>query len=103
MTIGPRRAFFAKSRPPWCAYMTHSGSILALFFLMLAGGHASAASCSSAPSGLIGWWPGDGNASTIVGTNNGSLQGTATASASGVVGSAFSFDGTNSTVQIADS
>src|SRR4029077_15464141 len=60
-------------------------------------------SCSSAPSGLIGWWPGDGNASTLVGTNNGTVQGGATASAVGEVGNAFSFDGTNSFVQIADS
>jgi Leucine-rich repeat (LRR) protein len=38
-----------------------------------------------------------------VGTNNGTLQGGATASASGLIGSAFSFDGTNSFVQIPDS
>ena len=40
---------------------------------------------------------------TLSGTNNGTLQGGATASAVGVVGSAFSFDGTNGYVQIPDS
>ena len=41
--------------------------------------------------------------SDIVGTNQGTLQGGATASAGGVVGSAFSFDGTNGYAQIPDS
>src|SRR5205814_839663 len=29
--------------------------------------------CVSAPGGLVGWWPGDGNANDIFGTNNGIL------------------------------
>ena len=62
--------------------------------------HAPAAGCLPAPVGLAGWWPGDGNANDIAGTNNGTLQGGATANAVGFVGSAFSFDGTNSYVQI---
>jgi hypothetical protein len=64
---------------------------------------AGAAGCSSVATNVVGWWPGDGNATDIVGTNNGTLQGGATASASGLIGSAFSFDGTNSFVQIPDS
>src|SRR5205823_2301157 len=52
---------------------------------------------------LVGWWPGEGNANDLAGTDNGSLQGNATANAPGMVGSAFSFDGTNSVVQIPDS
>ena len=59
-------------------------------------------SCCSPPAGLVGWWPGDGNANDIAGTNTGTLQGGATAGASGVVGLAFSFDGTNGYVQIPD-
>jgi alpha-tubulin suppressor-like RCC1 family protein len=62
-----------------------------------------AADCVSAVSGLLGWWTGDGNANNIFGTNNGILQGGATANATGLVGSAFNFDGTNSSVQIPDS
>ena len=29
--------------------------------------------CDPAPSGLVDWWPGEGNANDIVGTNNGTL------------------------------
>jgi hypothetical protein len=60
-------------------------------------------SCAPPPPGLVGWWPGDGNANDITGTNNGTLQGGATASATGVVAQALNFDGTNSFVQIPDS
>jgi len=31
--------------------------------------------CTPAPSGMVGWWPGDGNANDIVGNNNGVLLG----------------------------
>src|SRR5438105_11081763 len=62
-----------------------------------------AAACFPAPAGMVGWWPGDGDADDIVSANNGSLQGGASASAVGVASSAFSFDGTNGYVQIADS
>jgi len=62
-----------------------------------------AATCSSPPTNLIGWWPGDGNANDIVSTNNGFLQGGATASGAGFVSSAFTFDGTNGFVQIPNS
>jgi hypothetical protein len=65
--------------------------------------HVSARDCVPAPAGLVGWWPGDGNANDIAGTNNGLLEGGATANAAGVVGRAFSFDGTNGYVQIPDS
>src|SRR5262249_24052134 len=61
------------------------------------------AGCSSVVTNVVGWWPGDGNATDIIGTNNGIFQGGATASGAGFIGSAFSFDGTNSYVQIPDS
>jgi hypothetical protein len=51
---------------------------------------------------MVGWWPGEGNANDIASTNNGTLQGGATATATGFVGLAFSFDGTNGYVQIPD-
>ncbi len=60
-------------------------------------------SCLPPPQGMIGWWPGEGSAADIVGPDNGILQGGATATASGEVGQAFSFDGTNNFVQIPDS
>ena len=61
---------------------------------------AAAADCSAAAASLVSWWPGDGNANDIAGTNNGTLRGGATATTLGVVGQAFSFDGTNNYVQI---
>lgn len=64
---------------------------------------SSFAQCLPAPTGLIGWWPGDGNANNLLGTNNGSFQGTATAATVGYVGNAFTFDGTNGYVQIPNS
>ena len=71
------------------------------------GGHllvvVPVAACAAAADGLVGWWPGDGSANDMVGNNNGTLQGGATASAAGIVGPAFSFDGTNGYVQIPDS
>jgi hypothetical protein len=60
------------------------------------------AACVPAAEGLVGWWPGDGNANDLAGGNPGTLQGGATATALGVAGTAFSFDGTNGYVQIPD-
>src|SRR5947209_5978726 len=61
-----------------------------------------AATCTSPPAGLAGWWPAEGNANDIIGTNNGSLIGGVTAGAAGMVGTTFTFDGTNGYVQIPD-
>jgi len=62
----------------------------------------SAAICAAPPPGLVGWWPAEGTVSDIAGTNNGSLQGGASANAVGLVGTSFGFDGTNNYVQIPD-
>ena len=59
-----------------------------------------AQSCDPAPAGIIGWWTGNGDATDLIGGNNGTLEGGATATAAGMVGEAFSFDGTNGYVQI---
>lgn len=61
------------------------------------------AQCDPSPSGLLGWWPGDGNANDIASTNNGFLGGGATDDTPGVVDRAFVFDGTNGYVAIPDS
>src|SRR5436190_4924067 len=61
-----------------------------------------AASCAGQPSGIVGWWPAEGNALDIIATNSGTLAEGATASGTGMVGSAFTFDGSNSYVQIPD-
>ena len=58
--------------------------------------------CAPVPSGLISWWPGEGNANDAVGLNNGTLVNGASFGP-GEVGQAFSFNGGNQYVQIADS
>jgi hypothetical protein len=53
------------------------------------------------PGGIVSWWPGDGNANDIVGSNNGTLEGGATFSP-GMVGQAFSLNGTSAYVSVPD-
>jgi hypothetical protein len=60
-------------------------------------------SCAPPPSGLVSWWKGEGNANDNLGTNNGTLSPSGASYAPGMVGQAFSFDGTNGYVQIPDS
>jgi len=55
--------------------------------------------CTPPPSGMVGWWPGDGNANDIVGSNNGTLHGGVTFTP-GEVGQAFNFDGSTGYVQV---
>ena len=50
--------------------------------------------CDPAPSGLVGWWPAEGNANDIDGTNNGTLISGVTF-ASGEVGQAFNVSGSD--------
>jgi sugar lactone lactonase YvrE len=57
--------------------------------------------CVNAPSGMIGWWRGEGDATDAVGINNGTLY-SAVGFVPGEVGSAFSFNG-SSYVSIPDS
>jgi hypothetical protein len=52
------------------------------------------------PSGLVGWWPGDGNANDIVGVNNGTWQGSATFTA-GLVDQGFDLNGVDQSVSAA--
>jgi hypothetical protein len=64
-------------------------------------------SCTPAPSGLIGWWPGQSNANDVVSGNNGVAQNITYTT--GVVGQAFACDpdnypyGTYAGIQIPDS
>jgi len=55
--------------------------------------------CVSAPSGLVSWWPGEGNADDIQDSNDGTLINGA-AFTTGKVGQAFSFDGVDDYVKI---
>ena len=68
----------------------------AICLLLLAPTPLWAAACAPPAAGMVGWWPGDGNANDLASTNHGTLQGGATANLPGVVSNCFTFDGTNS-------
>ena len=53
--------------------------------------------CRAQPSGTVSWWRGENNGADSVGTNDGTLEGVMTF-APGMVGEAFSFEGTVSRV-----
>ncbi|MBE2286008.1 MAG: putative Ig domain-containing protein, partial [Prosthecobacter sp.] len=55
----------------------------------------------SALSGSVAWWPGEGGAAEVLNGNTGALL-NGTAFTTGLVGRAFSFDGTNDYMQVAD-
>src|SRR5712671_4343308 len=104
MTIQANRRSLYNYRPR-SGFALGIPRLLTLIFLMSATCclRAEAATCSPAVPGLAAWWPGDGSATDLIGTNNGILQAGATANGGGLVGSAFTFDGTNNYVQFPDS
>ena len=55
---------------------------------------AFSTNCVAAPSGLVNWWSGDGNAYDLIGDGDGSLL-NGVQFVAGKVGAAFSFDGIN--------
>lgn len=61
-----------------------------------------ACNCVDAPSDMSAWWPGDTAAQDLVGGNDGVLQGSAAAGASGKVEGAFFLDGSGDYVEVAD-
>ena len=64
---------------------------LFLFGTAMFAGHATAQDCVEPPAGLVGWWPGDGNADDIHGGNHGAILGSM-GFAPGMVGQAFDLD-----------
>jgi hypothetical protein len=58
--------------------------------------------CLPPPPGLVSWWPAEGNANDVFGTNNGTLVG-GVGFTNGEVGEAFSFDGATGSVVVPDS
>jgi hypothetical protein len=63
---------------------------------------AQAQICVSPPSGIVGWWPGNGSANDAIAGNNGQVAGNATFAAA-VVGQGFKLDGFGDYVEIPDS
>src|SRR5882672_3066505 len=60
---------------------------------------ADAAECSPDPSNIAAWWPANGNASDIAGTNNGIFQ-NGEAYDTGEVAQAFSLDGSGNNILV---
>jgi len=60
-----------------------------------------AQTCTSPPSSLLSWWPGDDDANDIQNGNHGTLQNGAIFNG-GKVGKAFSFDGMDDFVEVSD-
>jgi hypothetical protein len=60
--------------------------------LHTAGSAGKCRPCLPAPTGLVSWWPANGTATDVVGSNDATAQGNATYAA-GVAGQAFSVDG----------
>jgi hypothetical protein len=80
--------------------------ILALLLLLVfafanhsVSGNMCAQSCVLPPAGLVGWWPGDGNADDLACENDGTLRNGATFGP-GMVGQSFSLDGLDDYVDV---
>src|SRR5262245_54966962 len=55
------------------------GAVLsALVIINVVSIHAQNPPCTPLPPGLVGWWPGNGNANDVVGGHHGTLVGDAT-------------------------
>jgi Concanavalin A-like lectin/glucanases superfamily/Immunoglobulin domain len=75
-----------------------SNEIAAIYNAGSGGKCAKSGTCDPAPSGIVAWWPGEGNADDIIGTNNGVPQ--SILYADGEVGQAFFFNGSSSQVEV---
>jgi hypothetical protein len=72
---------------------------LLLFLTLVAAIAQQAPVCTPPPSGLVAWWPADGNTNDIVGGNNGIPLGNLSY-APGMVGQAFQLDGSTAYVSV---
>jgi hypothetical protein len=76
--------------------------IATIFFTGVLTAGVIASNCLPPPEGLISWWPADGDATDLVGANDGTLVGGA-GFAAGHVDDAFLFDGVDDLVSVPDS
>ncbi|RIK76763.1 hypothetical protein DCC62_10975 [candidate division KSB1 bacterium] len=83
---------FSPSGELYVSEITATGRIFRIF-------PTATPDCVPSPSGLVGWWPGEGDASDIQNGNHGILLNGATFVA-GKVGQAFKFDGINDYVSL---
>ena len=83
----------SRSRSPDRGHVGRAASAMAIAACaLLAPGLAAAQACVDAPAGLVGWWPGDGDAVDLVWQRDARLVGGARF-APGLVGDAFALDG----------
>src|SRR5690349_8135497 len=92
---------YSKGGPPFCTgpWVNRLACLITLICIGVIRHEVDAADCLPPPSGLVSWWPGEGNANDIISSNNGVLIGNV-AFAPGKVGSAFALNGTNSYVRV---
>src|SRR5207248_7294584 len=58
--------------------------------------------CVSAPAGLVGWWPADGNPNNFAGNNDGAII-NGVGYTQGKVGQGFNFTGSGAYIRVANS
>ncbi len=80
---------------PWSALLL---TLLIVPFQIM----AQSPTCVPPPAGLVSWWPGDGSANDIAGSNRGTLR-NGVAFAAGKVGPTFIFDGVNDSILVENS
>jgi hypothetical protein len=83
------------------SYLSSAGFVVLLFACFTLVANAAVPLCVPPSANLVSWWPGEGSALDIIGGNNGTLRNGATF-APGMVGQAFSFDGVDDYVSVAD-
>src|ERR1041385_3718644 len=87
------KTHYSRRNPVVCLFAIVSRVVFVLSF------RVCAADCAPPPAGLVSWWPAEGNANDMVGTNPGTLLSGITFGA-GKVGSAFNFDGADDYVSV---
>src|SRR6266700_1225144 len=84
-------------RPGWTAWArgfpTHLAQTLGVDSPSKTNTVNATESCVAPPSGMVAWFPGDGNAHDISGNNNNGFEDTQTAFVAGKVAQAFQFNG----------
>jgi hypothetical protein len=75
--------------------------VAAVLLLPAVTGGATPPCCAHVPLGLVSWWPGNGDATDVVGGHNGTLEGTVSFAAA-EVGQGFSFDNVDDIVAVPD-
>lgn len=73
--------------------------LISIGSILLTGGTVCADTCVAPPAGLVAWWTADGNANDLISGYNGTMM-NHTTFAEGMIGKAFSFDGSDDYVSI---